>query len=171
MIARPSAPLSPVVWLGGPTVAVLAASLVLATPLRIAGLQAPEPVFALVPAFAWAMARPSILPPFVLVFLGLGLDLLWGAPLGLWPSCLLAAFALVFAARRILSGQEFWGLLAWYAAACATAMAVGLLLMSLRTGHVPDLVGAGAQFGVSVLLFPFAWRLIERYEASDTGYR
>jgi rod shape-determining protein MreD len=171
MIARAGAPMSPLIWLGAPTVAVLAASLVLATPVRIAGLQAPEPVFALVPAFAWAMARPSVLPPFMLVLLGLGLDLLWGAPLGLWPTCLLAAFALVFAARRILSGQEFWGLWAWYAAACAVAMTVGLLLVALRAGRFPSLIGTGAQFGVTLLLFPFAWRLVERYEASDTRYR
>jgi rod shape-determining protein MreD len=159
------------VWLGAPTIAVLAASLVLAVPVRVAGLQAPEPVFALVPAFAWAMARPSIAPPIVLTGLGLMLDLLWGGPLGLWPACLLAAYALVFAARRILSGQEFLGLFAWYGAACATAMLAGLALMSLRAGHVPSLLGVAAQFSVTVVLFPFAWRLIERYEASETRYR
>ncbi len=171
MIARAGAPLSPLVWLAAPMAAVVAASLVLATPLRVAGLQAPEPVFALAPAFAWALAKPSIVPPFALIVMGLALDLLWGGPLGLWPTCLLAAYALVFCARRILSGQEFWGLWAWYAAACLTATVTGLILMSLRAGHFPSLIGAGAQFAVTVLLYPFAWRLIERYEASDTRYR
>ncbi|HXU99655.1 MAG TPA: hypothetical protein VG166_04075 [Caulobacteraceae bacterium] len=163
--------MSPLVWLGVPAIASLAASLILATPIRVAGLQAPEPVFALVPAFAWAMARPSIFPPIVLVGLGLALDLLWGGPLGLWPTCLLGAYALVFAARRILSGQDVLGLFAWYAAACATAMTVGLALMSLRAGHVPSLFGAAAQFAVTLVLYPFAWRLIERYEASEIRYR
>ncbi|HEY2178700.1 MAG TPA: hypothetical protein VGH15_08980 [Caulobacteraceae bacterium] len=171
MIARRRPPLSPLVWYGVPAAAALAASLILATPVRVAGLQAPEPVFALVPAFAWAMARPSIVPPLVLTGLGLALDLLWGGPLGLWPTCLLAAYALVFAARRILSGREFLGLLAWYAAACATAMMVGMVLTSLRAGRVPALLGVGEQLLITVVLFPFAWRLIERYEASETRYR
>jgi rod shape-determining protein MreD len=171
MIARRGQPISPVIWFGAPIAAVLAASLVFALPLKVAGLQAPEPAFALVPAFAWAMARPSVLPPFALIFLGLALDLLWGGALGVWPLCLLAAYALVLFGRHIVSGQEFWGLWGWYAAACAVAMTVGLALISLRAGHVPSLVGAGLQFGVSVLLFPFAWRMIERYEASDTSYR
>jgi rod shape-determining protein MreD len=152
-------------------VASMAASIILAVPLRVAGLQAPEPVFVLVPAFAWAIARPAITPPFVLVVLGLFLDLLWGSPLGQWPLCLLAAYALIFAARRILSGQEFLALWGAYALACAAAEVTGLALASLHSGRVPGLTGAGLQFVVTAALFPFAWRLIERYEAADARYR
>jgi rod shape-determining protein MreD len=163
--------MSPVTWLGLPMAASLGASVIFAVPLRVAGLQAPEPVFALVPAFVWAFARPSILPPPALVVLGLALDLLWGGPLGLWPLCLLAAYAMIFMARHILSGQEFIALWGAYAAACAAAIGVGLVLMTLRAGHWPSLIGAGLQFLVTAALFPFAWRLIERYEATDTRYR
>jgi rod shape-determining protein MreD len=151
--------------------AVFAASLALAVPLRVFGLQLPEPAFALIPAFAWAMARPSVVAPFALIVLGGGLDLLWGGPLGLWPMCLLSAYALVFSARRIVSGQDFLALWAWYVAACATAMLVGLVLVSLRSGRLPGVTGVGLQFAVTVAMFPFAWRLIERYEASDQRYR
>jgi rod shape-determining protein MreD len=158
-------------WLAAPMAASLGASLILAVPLRVEGLQAPEPVFALVPAFVWAIARPSILPPLALVVLGLALDLLWGGPLGLWPLCLLAAYALVFLARRMLSGQDFLALWGAFAAACAMAMVTGLGLMVLRSGQVPSLIGAGLQFLATAALFPFAWGLIERYEAADTRYR
>jgi rod shape-determining protein MreD len=171
MIARPLRSMSPAVWLGLPMAASLVASLIFALPLRVAGLQAPEPVFALVPAFAWAFARPSILPPLALVALGLALDLLWGGPQGLWPLCLLAAYALIFLARHILSGQEFAALWAAYAAACAAAMGAGVALMTLRAGHSPSLIGVGLQFLVTAALFPFAWRLIERYEAAETRFR
>ncbi|HEY2481095.1 MAG TPA: hypothetical protein VGI30_02705 [Caulobacteraceae bacterium] len=163
--------MSPTLWIGGPMVASMAASVVLAVPVRVAGLQAPEPVFALVPAFAWAIARPAITPPFALVILGLFLDLLWGSPLGHWPLCLLAAYALIFAARRILSGQEFLALWGAYALACAAAELTGLALASLHSGRVPGLTGAGLQFVITAALFPFAWRLIERYEAADARYR
>ncbi len=49
-------------------------------------LQLPEPVFPMAPAFAWAMIRPSVLAPLVLLVMGLFLDLLWGGPIGLWAS-------------------------------------------------------------------------------------
>jgi len=128
-------------------------------------------VFALVPAFAWGMMRPSIWPPVALVGLGLFLDLLWGAPMGLWPFCLLSAYALTFAVRRVLSGQEFWALWGWYVAACGLAMTCGLVLMGLRAGHLPSIIGAGWQFAISATLFPFAWRLVERYQDADARFR
>ncbi|HEY1446943.1 MAG TPA: hypothetical protein VGF33_00270 [Caulobacteraceae bacterium] len=171
MIARPLRPMSPAEWLGLPMAAALGASLIFALPLRVAGLQGPEPVFALLPAFVWAFTRPSILPPLALVVLGLALDLLWGGPLGLWPLCLLAAYALIFLTRHMLLGQDFIALWGAYTAACAAAIATGLVLMTLRAGHWPSLIGAGLQFLVTAALFPFAWRLIERYEAADTRYR
>lgn len=163
--------MSPAFWIGAPMAASVAASLVLTVPLRVAGLQAPEPVFGLVPAFVWAIGRPSITPPFALVALGLFLDLLWGGPLGHWPLCLLAAYALIFAARRILSGQEFLALWGAYALACAAAETTGLALVMLHSGRAPGLIGMGLQFVVTAALFPFAWRLIERYEAADARYR
>ena len=148
-----------------------AASLIFALPLEMFGLRPPEPVFALVPAFAWAMIRPSILPPFALLVLGLFLDVLWGGPLGLWPLALLAAYAPVLFARAFLSAQGFWSLWGWYAAACAAALATGLVFMSFRAGLAPNLVGAAWQLLATVALFPFANRLIERYEEADTRFR
>lgn len=170
MIARAARPLSPLRWIVLPLAASFLASFLLAVPVRIAGLQAPEPVFALVPAFAWGLGRPSALPPFALIVLGLGLDLLWGGPLGLWPLCLLAAYALVFSGRRVLAGQEFLALWSVYAVVCAAAMIVGFILSGLSAGNAPSLVGVGLQFIVTAALFPFAWRLIERYEAQDQRF-
>ncbi len=167
MIARPGRPLPASVWLLGPLLASAAAAVAFATPLRFAGLQAPEPVFALVPAFAWAFVRPSLWPSLALVGAGLFLDLLWGGPLGLWPLCLLAAHALAASQRRLLSGQGFWGVWAGYAAACAVAMAVGVALTAIRAGHAPGLLGVFWQFAASAALFPFAWRLLERYDDAD----
>jgi rod shape-determining protein MreD len=106
-----------------------------------------------------------------LVVLGLSLDLLWGAPLGLWALCLLAAYSVIFLSRGILSGQEFWVLWAWYAFACALAVCFGLILMSMRATHMPSLTGAALQWVVSAALFPFAWRLIERFEDADMRFR
>lgn len=158
-------------WLIAPIALSLLASFLLALPIRVFGLQAPEPVFALVPAFAWAMIRPSIWPPLALVALGLGLDLLWATPLGFWALCLLSAYGLIFLVRVILSGQDFWILWRWYVAACAVALAVGVLLTFMRAGQAPSLIGVGLQFAVTAVLFPFAWALVERYEDADVRFR
>ena len=171
MTATTTGRFNPILWLGAPMALCAAASLIFALPLEVFGLRPPEPVFAMAPAFAWGMARPSILPPLALLVLGLFLDMLWGGPAGLWPLALLAAYAPVLFARVFLSAQGFWGLWAWYAAACAAALAAGLVFTSLRAGLLPGLVGVGWQFAATVALFPFANHLIERYEDADTRFR
>jgi rod shape-determining protein MreD len=163
--------LNPILWLGVPMALCVAATVVLALPIRIFGLRLPEPVFALVPAFAWAVIRPSVLPPFALVVLGLILDALWGGPLGLWPVCLLCAYAPILVLRPILSGQEAWILWAIYAAVCGVALAVGLAAITLRAGAMPGLIGVFWQWLASAALFPFAHRLITRYEDADVRFR
>jgi rod shape-determining protein MreD len=170
MIARRQRPVSPTLWIVGPMAAVVTASLLLSIPLRVAGFQLPEPVFALVPAFVWAIVRPSVWPPIALGVLGLCLDLIWGTPTGLWAVCLLVAFALVFFSRRTLVGQDVWVLWLAYGAACGAAFVVGIVLCWLRTGQPPGLIGVGLQFAVTLVLFPFAWRLVERHESADTRY-
>ncbi len=171
MIAtRARRPVSPTLWIVGPMAATFLASLLLAVPLRVAGVQLPEPVFALAPAFAWAIVRPSVWPPFALVVLGVLLDLLWGTPVGFWALCLLVAYAFVFFARRSLAGQDVWFLWAAFGAACGAAFGVGFLLTWIRTSQAPSLIGLGLQFAVTAALFPFAWKLVERYESADTRF-
>ena len=87
--SRAARPLSPGAWLLLPALVVAVAAFLLTVPLRVAGFGLPEPVFAIGLAFAWARIRPSALAPMVLLSLGLFLDLLWGAPMGLWPLSLL----------------------------------------------------------------------------------
>ena len=163
--------LNPLRWLGGPLLLCIIATLLLATPIRVFGLALPEPVFGLVPAFAWAMIRPSILPPFALLLLGLYMDVLWGGPTGLWPACLLVAYAPVLVLRNVLAGQGFIIMWAWYAAACALAFGFGIYLLMLDSGEVPNLIAVGWQFLVTAALYPFAHGLIERYEDADVRFR
>lgn len=163
--------LDPIRWLGLPALLCALASLLLAMPIRVLGLQLPEPVFAMAPAFAWAVIRPSILPPFVLLALGAFLDILWGAPVGLWPLVLLTLYAPVLAARPFLIGQDFAVLWGWYVAACALAFGTGYAIVAARYGVAPNLVGLGWQFLATAALFPLSWRLIERYEDADVRFR
>jgi rod shape-determining protein MreD len=171
MAAGAVQPLNPLRWLAAPALACAGGVLLFAAPLEALGLRLPEPVFALVPAFAWAIIRPSILAPFALLILGLFQDLLWGNPLGLWPLALLAAYGVTSAVRPALSGQSFWTLWAWYLAAITVAFALALGLIWLMAGEAPDLLGLGLQEAVTGLLFPLAWRLIDAFEDADIRFK
>lgn len=169
---RAAKPLNPLRWLGAPMLACIAATVILATPIRIFHLGLPEPVFPLAAAFAWAVIRPSVLPPFALLVLGLFLDVFWDGPQGLWPLCLLTAYAAVLWARRLIMGQDFLVMWAWYGAVIAGALAAGFLLMTMDARSAPNLVSVILMYYLpTLLLFPFAHRLIALYEDADVRFR
>lgn len=163
--------LDPRQWLGVPALTCIIATVVFAIPLRVAGVQLPEPVFAIVPAFAWAMIRPSILAPFVLLTLGLFMDLLWGGPLGLWAIALIVVYAGVLTGRPMMTGQSRPMMWAWFAFMCFVAMTVGYCVSILDSGIPPSLVATFWQLLPTTLLYPFAHRLIERFEDADVRFR
>ena len=169
--ANAASRLDPLRWLGFPILVAVAPTLFLATPLRVFGLRLPEPVFPLVLAFAWAVIRPSMLAPVLLLALGLFLDLFWGGPIGLWALALLAAYGLVLGVRPILTGRGAVVLWIWYGAACALAFGVGTLVTALKTGAWPSPLALFWQFLITLLLYPFANRLIERFEDADVRFR
>jgi rod shape-determining protein MreD len=164
-------PLHPGRWLGVPLLISVLATVVFAAPIRIYGLQLPEPVFAMVPAFAWALIRPSILAPFDLLFLGLFLDVFWGGATGLWGLSLLVAYATALAGRNMMTGQSRPIMWAWFSGVTAVAMIAGFLFTMLDSLAMPSLLAVFWQFLVTALLFPFAHRLIDRFEDADVRFR
>jgi rod shape-determining protein MreD len=164
-------PLDPWRWLAAPAAACVLATMLCAIPFRVFGFQLPEPVFPLVPAFAWALIRPSILAPFILVALGLFLDLYWGGPLGLWGLSLLAVYATLLAARSIMTGQSRGTRQLWFAMVTALAMAVGFAVSVINSHNVPNLLAVFWQYLGTIVLYPFAHRLIERFEDADVRFR
>jgi rod shape-determining protein MreD len=169
--ANSASRLDPLQWLGLPVLTAVAVTLLFAVPLRIFGLQLPEPVFPMVLAFAWAVIRPSMIAPFVLLALGLLLDLFWGGPVGLWAVALLAAYGLVLAVRATLTGRGAVVMWIWYGAACALAFGVGTLVTVLKTGSIPSPFALFWQFLITLLLYPFAHTLIERFDDADVRFR
>ena len=164
--------MNPIGWLGLPMLACILATVLFATPIRIFGISLPQPIFPLAIAFAWALIRPSILPPFALLLMGLFLDVFWGGPQGVWPLCLLTAYAGVLFVRRLMAGQDYIVVWAWYVAATLSAFAVGYGLMMMATGVAPNLIAVGWMYVLpTLLLFPFARRLTLRYEDADVRFR
>ena len=163
--------LDPVRWVLIPITASLGATLLLTAPLRIHGVQLPEPIFAMIPTFAWAVLRPSILSPLCVLALGFCCDRVWGARLGLWELSLLAAFGFVLVTRSMMSGQSRTMLWAWYAAACAVAMATAYLAVVLETHSAPSLLAVAGQWLPTAILYPVADGLIGRFEDADPRFR
>jgi len=60
---------------------------------------------------------------------------------------------------------------ALYGAAVAIAFGVGYLLMSMVADGFPNLIALGWQYLATLVLFPFAHRLITRYEDADVRFR
>ena len=147
------------------------ATVLLGIPLRVFGLQLPEPVFPMVLAFAWAVIRPSMLAPFGVLLLGLFLDTFWGGPLGLWALCLLIAYGVALAGRSMMAGQNQLILWAWYGLTTATAMVAGYLFVMLDSRSSPGIVPLLWQFVATIVLYPFAQRLIDLFEDADVRFR
>ena len=63
--------LEPWRWIGVPMLQALGATVLFGVPLRIWGLQLPEPVFPMAAVFAWAVIRPSVIAPFAILLMGL----------------------------------------------------------------------------------------------------
>jgi rod shape-determining protein MreD len=131
----------------------------------------PEPVLAVGLAFAWALLRPSMFAPIVLLFVGLFLDLLWGAPLGLWGLSLLLAYAAVALARPLMTGHGYAATWAWYAATVAVALGAAYLFTTLDARVRPHIWAVLSQALVTTLLYPVVARLTEQFEDVDPRFR
>jgi rod shape-determining protein MreD len=163
--------LDPVRWMGVPMAACMAGTLLFAAPIRVFGLRLPEPVFAMVVVFAWAVLRPTILAPLLLLVLGLFDDLVWGGRVGLWGLGLLVAYGFVLVTRNMMSGQGRPMMWVWWAATLSVCMGSIYLTVRLLTGNAPDLLAVGGQWLPTVLLYPLAERLIAQFEDADPRFR
>lgn len=152
-------------------VQLLGLTVLFGIPLRVFGLQLPEPVFPMVAAFAWAVIRPSVLAPFAVLLMGLFLDFFWGGPIGLWALCMLVAYGISLAGRTMMAGQSRAILWAWYAMVTGAAMLLGYLVVMLDAKSTPGLVPLAWQFVATIVLYPFAHRLIEMFEDADVRFR
>jgi rod shape-determining protein MreD len=161
----------PVQWIVIPALVTLAVTFILLTPVELFGLGLPEPVIPMVLAFSWPLIRPSVTAPLVLTLLGLMLDILTYGPLGLWALALLAIYAVVLASRSFLIGQDTAVLFVWYAACCCLAFLLAYLIVVLITRNPPSILALIGQIVPTLLLFPFADRMIERFEDGDVRFR
>ena len=164
-------PLAPWRWIGVPLVQCLILTVLFSLPFRPFGLSLPEPIFPMVPAFAWAVIRPSMLAPVAVLAMGLFLDIAWGAPMGLWALSLLLVYGAALVGRSMMAGQSVPVMWAWYAAATGLALGAAFLFTMVGAHATADPIAIAWQFLVTVILFPFAHLLIDRFEDADVRFR
>lgn len=110
--------------------------------------------FLLMGVYYWSAYRPTLVPLWLVFILGLLLDLLSGAPVGLNAFVLVAARWLVTDQRLFLTGQPFMIVWLGFIIVCAIAAAAQWLiygLLSLRWS-APETVAAMVALGA--VLFP-----------------
>ena len=163
--------LEPWRWIGVPMLQAVGVTILFGIPLRLWGLQLPEPVFPMAAVFAWGVIRPSMIAPVAIVLMGLFLDIFWGGPFGLWALAMLIAYGLVLSSRSMISGQGRAALWGWYAVVTAVAMGVGVLVAGMKDKNLPGLIPLAWQYLATIILYPFADRLIDMFEDADVRFR
>src|SRR5437588_5538321 len=83
-----------------PILTTIGAAIFAILPLQAPGYAALTPAFTLMAAYHWTIYRPDLLPAIALFAIGLGEDLLAGAPIGFGALSLLLARAAVLRYRR-----------------------------------------------------------------------
>lgn len=161
----------PLEWVVYPSLAAVAATVVLATPIQLFGLRLPEPVMPMVLAFAWPLIRPSMVATATLFVLGLFLDLFWNTPLGLWPLCLMAVYGVLVLSRNLLAGHDGLVRLGWYVACTLGAFGLAYVVVSARAANAPSLYAVLGQIAPTLLLYPLANWMIERFDDGDIRFR
>lgn len=163
--------IGPMRWIVYPALIAVAGTILLATPIELFGLKLPEPILPMVLAFAWPLIRPSMLAPGVLFALGLFLEVFLHQPMGMWALALLAVYGLVLVSRNFLIGQDTPVLFFWYALSTLTAFVLTYVVVTLVAGNAPSILALLGQVIPTLLLFPLADRLIERFDDGDVRVR
>ena len=90
-----------------PLATTLLAAVIAILPVEVPGYAALTPAFTLMAVYHWTIYRPDLLPPAGLFAVGLGQDLLGGAPIGVSALVLLLARAVVLRHRRHFINRTF----------------------------------------------------------------
>ncbi|HXI99822.1 MAG TPA: hypothetical protein VNH44_01280 [Micropepsaceae bacterium] len=112
-------------------------------PVSLTGGLVPAPALALACVYFWVLVRPDLMPPVVVLFIGLLEDLLSGGPPGLWAAGFVAALWLTDRQRETFAGLTGLGAVVGFAGAMlfAAAAAYGLdAIVYLRLPSLPPLL-------------------------------
>lgn len=124
-------------------------------PLYFPGSAAVKPFFFIMGVYYWAVFRPTLIPPFYLFLLGIGMDFLTLLPTGSHAAIYLLIYWIVRMQRRYLMGQPFSII---YSGFILVAVVYAGLLWVINALYYMQLISPLPVLGYllfSILLFPF----------------
>jgi rod shape-determining protein MreD len=145
-----------------PVVTTALASLLAVLPMPIPGYAGITPAFALMVVFHWTIYRPDLLPSAALFLIGVGQDLVSGAPLGITALLLVLARSVVLGARRYFANRLFPFVWTGFTFLTAGAMLFLWMLNSLLDWQPIEFQSAIFRLVLTVALFPLASFLLGR---------
>lgn len=133
-------------------------------PLHVPGLGVAGPVWTIMSLYYWALYRPDLMPAAAVFLVGLMLDALSGAPLGVNALVFLMVHRLVVTQRRFFYGKPFAIVWLGFALVTAGALAAGWLLTSLWHGRIIDQRILVFQYILTLALFPLVFRALFEWQ-------
>jgi rod shape-determining protein MreD len=112
------------------------------------------PSLTLIVVFFWVSRRPTLLPPILILLIGLWHDILIGAPIGLTSLLLLIVRAAIVEQNIIVFSQSF--ILGWigFAALCTGVTLLEWMLVSWLQNEFLALSPFVVQVMLSIILYP-----------------
>ena len=123
-------------------------------PVTLTGGLFPAPLLALTAVYFWALVRPDLMPPYIVLFVGLLEDLLSGGPAGVWATGFMAAYALVDRQRENLAGLAGIAAVLGFAVAMAVAATATFVLTWIMYMRQPPLAPLLLASVFTVLFYP-----------------
>ena len=143
---------------------VLSLLLVVASvlPIQLSDFGRAAPNLAIMATFYWAIYRPDLFPAPAAFVLGLWLDLLTGAPVGINALVLLLVHWAITSQRRFFQGKSF-GVVWWaFALTISGAMALFWVLSAVYHLTLIDPSPVVFQLLLTIAVFPFLTWLLAR---------
>ena len=137
-----------------PALALVLAVLLLLVPLRLFQGYVPTPLLPFIVIFLYALYDPDALPAPVIFAAGLLQDLLYGGPLGVWPSVYLLSLYLVTGQRTYFLGRAPDVVWLGFGVVLLVAMLLLWAEMSILSGGWLPLWPAVYQFVITGALYP-----------------
>lgn len=133
-----------------------------AIPLNALEVQILKPLLPIAAVYYWALYRPDLLPAPVAFLLGLMVDILSGAPLGVYALAFTLAHGVLRRQRRFLVGKSFAINWLGFALVAVGGSAMAWLLTSLIHGAPVGAAGLLFQTLTTVAVFPVVFWLLLR---------
>jgi rod shape-determining protein MreD len=114
----------------------------------------PPPLLGLAVIYFWTLLRPDLMPPVLVLILGLMEDILSGGVPGLWAVGFLLAYALTDRQRDAFAGLSGWGVVVGFSIVMFSTSALVYCFVSLVYWRFVPLQPMVMQTIVTIIFYP-----------------